>query len=166
MIVVLFSFVWFVDWTDRFILKEALGFSTFFKIGFCAKEFRFFRLGVHYDLRIFHSLAFGSIFQPPLISNSCETSVFSTCQNRIRSIRVLRTRMWTFIGFACGFRFWSNFFCSFSVVDDSTALRFLINPLILPCSGVPHGFLLCKLKISHSKITDLPFRSVPCHKLE
>ena len=117
-IVVLFSFVWFVDWTDRFILKEALGFSTFFKIGFCAKEFRFFRLGVHYDLRIFHSLAFGSIFQPPLISNSRETSVFSTYQNRIRSIRVLRTRMWTFIGFACGFRFWSNFFCSFAVVDD------------------------------------------------
>ena len=48
----------------------------------------------------------------------------------------------------------------------STALRFLIDPLILPYSGVPHGFLLCKLKISLSKITDLPFRSVPCLKLE
>ena len=44
----------------------------------------------------------------------------------------------------------------------STALRFLIDPLILPYSGVPHGFLLCKLKISLSKITDLPFRFVPC----
>ena len=48
----------------------------------------------------------------------------------------------------------------------STALRFLIDPLILPHSGVPNGFLLCKLKISLSKITDLPFRSVPCLKLE
>ena len=48
----------------------------------------------------------------------------------------------------------------------STALRFLMDPLILPHSGVPHGFLLCKLKISLSKITDLPFHSVPCLKLE
>ena len=48
----------------------------------------------------------------------------------------------------------------------STALRFLIDPLILPYSGVPHGFLFCKLKISLSKITDLPFRFVPCLKLE
>ena len=48
----------------------------------------------------------------------------------------------------------------------STALRFLIDPLILPHSGVPNGFLLCKLKISLSKITDLPFHSVPCLKLE
>ena len=29
-----------------------------------------------------------------------------------------------------------------------------------------HGFLFCKLKISLSKITNLPFRSVPCLKLE
>ena len=29
-----------------------------------------------------------------------------------------------------------------------------------------HGFLFCKLKISLSKITDLPFRSVPCLKIE
>ena len=33
----------------------------------------------------------------------------------------------------------------------STALKFLIDPLILPHSGVLHGFLLCKLKISLSK---------------
>ena len=52
-------------------------------------------------------------YAPPLISNSRETSVCSTCQHRSGSIRVLRTGMWTFIGFdcfACGFRFWSNFF--------------------------------------------------------
>ena len=29
-----------------------------------------------------------------------------------------------------------------------------------------HGFLFCKLKISLSKISDLPFRSVLCLKLE
>ena len=52
-------------------------------------------------------------YAPPLISNSRETSVCSSCQHRIGSIRVLRTGMWTIIGFdcfACGFRFWSNFF--------------------------------------------------------
>ena len=82
-----------------------------------------------------------------------------------------RTGLWTFIGFdcfACGFRFWSNFL--FAVVRlwmvFATPLRFLMDPLILPHSGVPHGFLLCKLKISLSKITDLPFRSVLCLKLE
>ena len=40
-------------------------------------------------------------------------------QHRIESIRVLRTGMWTFIGFdcfACGFRFWSNFFFFFAVL--------------------------------------------------
>ena len=37
----------------------------------------------------------------------------------------------------------------------ATALRFLIDPLILPYSGDLHGFLLYKLKISLSKITDL-----------
>ena len=47
-----------------------------------------------------------------------------------------------------------------------TALRFLIDPLILPHNGVLHGFLLCKLKISLSKYTDLLFRSVPCLKLQ
>ena len=83
----------------------------------------------------------------------------------------LRTGMWTFIGFdcfACGFRFWSNFL--FVVVRlwmiFATPLRFLMDPLILPHSGVPHGFLLCKLIISLSKITDLSFRSVLCLKLE
>ena len=60
-------------------------------------------------------------YAPPLISNSRETSVCSTCQHRIGSIRVLRSGMWTFIGFdclACSFQFWSNFFCGFAVVDD------------------------------------------------
>ena len=72
---------------------------------------------------------------PPLISNSRETSVCSTCQHHSGSIRVLRTGMWTFIGFdcfACGFRFWSNFFCGFAVVDDFFRRLFLIDPLILP----------------------------------
>ena len=62
-------------------------------------------------------------YAPPVILNSRETSVCSTCQHRIGSIRVLRTGMCTFIGFdcfACGFRFWSSFFffCGFAVVDD------------------------------------------------
>ena len=65
-------------------------------------------------------------------------------------------RFFFFGGFA-GLQLWMIF---------STALRFLMDPLILPHSGVPHGFLLCKLIISLSKITDLPFRSVPCLKLE
>ena len=63
------------------------------------------------------------------------------------------------------FFFWR--FCGFAVVDDFlTALRFLMDPFIIPYSGVPHGFLLCKLKISLSKIKDLSFRSVSCLKLE
>ena len=108
---------------------------------------------------------------PPLISNSREASVCSSCHlHRIGLIRVLRTGMWTFIGFdcfACGFRFLSNLFAVLRLwMIFSTALRFLIDPLILPHSGVPNGFLLCKLKISLSKITDLPFHSVPCLKLE
>ena len=46
------------------------------------------------------------------------------------------------------------FFCSFT--DD-----------FFEVSNRPsHGFLFCKLKISLSKISDLPFRSVPCLKLE
>ena len=106
-------------------------------------EFWFFRLCVHYGLWIFRSLAHFFRFRHkylsyglriwfpkwfsdfpiwipvslrskrPLISNSRETSVCSTCQHCIGSIRVLRTGMWTLIdfdGFAWGFRFWSNFF--------------------------------------------------------
>ena len=152
--VVLLSFEWSVDWTDRFILKGGIGiFYIFFEIGFCAKikEFRFFGLGIHCGLQNFPFFSiwfsvfvkntclmgygfgfrwsfwivlFGFRFlfdpsghyAPPLISNSRETSVCSTCQHRIGSIRVLRTGMWTFIGFdcfACGFRFWSNFFLRF-----------------------------------------------------
>ena len=46
------------------------------------------------------------------------------------------------------------FFCSFT--DD-----------FFEVSNRPsHGFLFCKLKNSLSKITDLPFCSVPCLKLE
>ena len=147
--VVLLSFEWSVDWTDRFILKGGIGiFYIFFEIWFCAKikEFRFFGLGIHCGLQNFPFFSiwfsvfvkntclmgygfgfrwsfwivlFGFRFlfdpsghyAPPLISNSRETSVFSTCQHRIGSIRVLRTGMWTFIGFdcfACGFRFWAT----------------------------------------------------------
>ena len=52
-------------------------------------------------------------YAPPLISKSRETSVCSTCQHCIGSIKVLRTGMWTFIcfdGFAV-LGFWSNFCC-------------------------------------------------------
>ena len=157
--VVLLSFEWSVDWTDRFILKGGIGiFYIFFEIGFCAKikEFRFFGLGIHCGLQnfpffsiwfsvfvkntclmgygfgfrwSFRIVLFGFRFlfdpsghnAPPLISNSREASVCSSCQHRIGLIRVLRTGMWTFIGFdcfACGFRFLSNLFCGFAVVDD------------------------------------------------
>ena len=47
-------------------------------------------------------------------------------------MRVLITGMWKCIGldsFACGFRFWSNFFFGFSAQDDFFfGLRFLIGP--------------------------------------
>ena len=155
--VVLLSFEWSVDWTDRFILKGGIGiFYIFFEIGFWAKikEFRFFGLGIHCGLQNFPFfsiwfsvfvkntclMGYGFGFRwsfldcpiwipsslrskrplcasaPPLTSNSRETSVCSTCQHHSGSIRVLRTGMWTFIGFncfACGFRFWSNFFLRF-----------------------------------------------------
>ena len=58
-------------------------------------------------------------------------------------------------------------FCGFAIVDNFfDGLEVLIDPLILPYSGVPHGFLFCKLKISLSKITDHHFRSVLCVKLQ
>lgn len=44
-----------------------------------------------------------------LISNSCETSLSSTC-HCWRSSRNLIVEMSKFIGFACGFWYWSNFF--------------------------------------------------------
>ena len=109
-------------------------------------------------------------YAPPLISSCRETSVCSTCQHCIGSIRVLKTEIWTlknFDGFAWGFRFWSNLFAVLRLwIIFLTAERFLIDPLILPYSGVPHGFLFCKLKISLSKITDHHFRSVLCLKLQ
>ena len=208
--VVVSSFVWFVDWTDCFILKGGITiFDIFSRSVFLPKNFGSVRIacslrltdflffgiwfsvfvkntclmGFGFDLwcgfRIF-LLAFRFLFDPsghyapPLISNSRETSVCSTCQHCIGSIMVLRSGMWTFIcfdGFACGFRFLTNFcfyyccfvclfvvcFCGFAVVDD----------FFFEVSNRPsHGFLFCKLKISLSKITDLPFRSVLCLKLE
>ena len=153
--VVLLSFEWSVDWTDRFILKGGIGiFYTFLRSVFVLKnlgfrigwslllaDFPFFsiwfsvfvkntclmgyRFGFRWSFRIF-LFGFRFLFDPsghyapPPISNSRETSVFSNCQHRIGSIRVLRTGMWTFIGFdcfACGFRFLSNLFCGFAVVD-------------------------------------------------
>ena len=206
--VVLLSFEWSVDWTDRFILKGGIGiFYIFFEIGFCAKikEFRFFGLGIHCGLQnfpffsiwfsvfvkntclmgygfgfrwSFRIVLFGFRFlfdpsghhAPPMIFNSRETSVFplvNTVSDRLgfwelgcEHLLVLTVLHAVFgssrIYFAV-LRLWMIF---------STALRFLIDPLILPYSGVSHGFLLCKLKISLSKITDLSFRSVPCLKLE
>ena len=136
--VVVLSFVWFMDWTDRFIHKGGIGiFDIFFRIGFCAMEFWFFRLCVHYGLRIFRSLAYVFRFRHKYLSYGFRIwfpkwfsdfpiwipvslrskrpliSKCSTCQHCIGSIRVLRTGMWTLIdfdGFAWGFRFWSNFF--------------------------------------------------------
>ena len=61
---VLLSFVWFESYRiDRFILKGGIGiFYIFFEIGFCAKEFRLFGLGVHCGLQIFRSLVIGFRF--------------------------------------------------------------------------------------------------------
>ena len=203
-IIVVLSFVWFVDWTDCFILKGGITiFDIFSRRVFLPKNFGSVRIacslwltdflffgiwfsvfvkntyliGFGFDLwcgfRIF-LLAFRFLFDPsghyapPLISNSRETSVCFTCQHCIGSIKVLRTGMSTFIcfdGFACGFRFLTNFccccccccFCGFAVVDN----------FFFEVSNRPsHGFLFCKLKISLSKITDLPFLSILCLKLE
>ena len=198
--VVVSSFVWFVDWTDCFILKGGITiFDIFSRSVLLPKNFGSVRIacslrltdflffgiwfsvflkntclmGFGFDLwcgfRIF-LVAFRFLFDPSshyaplLISNSRETSMCSTCQHCIGSIKVLRTGMSTFIcfdGFACGFRFLTNFccccccFCGFAVVDD----------FFFEVSNRPsHGFLFWKLKISLSKIKDLPFRSVPCLK--
>ena len=76
--------------------------------------------------------------------------------------------IYRFLGFCM--RFWVPIESFFAVLRlwmiFATALRFTIDPLVLPYSGVPHGFLLCKLKISLSKITDLLFRSFTCLKLQ
>ena len=144
--VVVLSFVWFMDWTDRFIHKGGIGiFDIFLRSVFVPKNFGFsdwvfimdfpsfsiwfsvfvintclmgFGFGFQCGFRIFLS-GFRFLFDlighyaPPLISNIRETSVCSTCQHCIGSIRVLKTEMWTlkdFDGFAWGFRFWSNLF--------------------------------------------------------
>ena len=76
------------------------------------------------------SILTSSYCAPPLISNSRETSVCSTCQHCMGSIRVLRTGMWTVIGFdgfARGFRFWSNFFA---------VLILLLEFILANCSWV------------------------------
>ena len=153
--VVVLSFVWFVDWTDCFIRKGGIRiFQIFSRSVFVPKNFGSARIAC--SLRLTDFLFFGiwfsvfvkntclmgfrfdlwcgflifllgfrflfdpsSHYAPPLISNSRETSVCSTCQHCIGSIKVLRTRMWTFIcfdGFACGFRFLTNFcfyYCCF-----------------------------------------------------
>ena len=206
--VVVSSFVWFVDWTDCFILKGGITiFDIFSRSVFLPKNFGSVRIacslrltdflffgiwfsvfvkntclmGFGFDLwcgfRIF-LLAFRFLFDPsghyapPLISNSRETSVCSTCQHCIGSIKVSRTGMWTFIcfnGFACGFRFLTQFCiyccCFVCLFVFFVVLRWWM--IFFEVSNTPsHGFLFCKLKISLSKITDLPFRSVPCLKLE
>ena len=95
---------------------------------------------VHSGLRIFRFLAFDLrcgvwiflfgfrfLFDSsghhalPLISNSRETCV--------GSFRVLRTGMWTFIsfdGFACGFWFWSHFFCVCMVLQTFLFVLFCV----------------------------------------
>ena len=95
---------------------------------------------VHCGLRIFRFLAFDLwcgvwiflfgfrfLFDSsghhalPLISNSRETCV--------GSFRVLRTGMWTFIsfdGFACGFWFWSHFFCVCMVLQTFLFVLFCV----------------------------------------
>ena len=138
-------------------------------------------MGFGFDLwcgfRIF-LLAFRFLFDPsshcapPLISNSRETSVCSTCQHCIGSIKVLRTGMSTFIcfdGFACGFRFLTNFCCcccccffffGFAVVDDFF-LRFLIDPLTDSCFANWKSFFL-KLQIFLFVLFRVLNKSRPC----
>ena len=63
-----------------------------------------------------------------LISNSCETSLSSTC-HCWRSSRNLIVEMSKFIGFACGFWYWSNFFPVFRFwMIFFMVLWFLIDP--------------------------------------
>ena len=97
--------------------REALGFWGLWF--WPQKKIRFFGCGVFRGLRIFRFSAFGfrfssktlsglriryangfrflfdlsSNFAPPLISNSCETSVCSICHQCLGSIRVLSTGM-------------------------------------------------------------------------
>ena len=114
--------------------------------------FRFWAFGFRFSsktlsgLRIRYANGFRFLFDlfsnfaPPLISNSCETSVCSIFHQCLGSIRVLLTGMWKFIGFndfASGFRFWPIlflfvfFFLQFWIIF-STVLRFLINPNASP----------------------------------
>ena len=210
--VVVSSFVWFVDWTDCFILKGGITiFDIFSRSVFLPKNFGAVRIacslwltdflffgiwfsvfvkntyliGFGFDLwcgfRIF-LLAFRFLFDPsghyapPLISNSRETSVCSTCQHCIGSIKVSRTGMWTFIcfdGFACGFRFLTQFcfycccfvcffvfFCGFAVVDDFF-LRFLIDPLTDSCFANWKSLFL-KLQIFLFVLFRVLNKSRPC----
>ena len=119
------------------------GFSVFQRLVFAfrQKHYRDFGLGMRCGFLFFLSgfrflFDLSSNFAPPLISNSCETSVCSICHQCLGSIRVLLTGMWKFIGFndfASGFRFWPILFLFFFVflqfwIIFSTVLRFLINP--------------------------------------
>ena len=184
--VVLLSFEWSVDWTDRFILKGVLGFSIFFfEIGFCAKikEFRFFGLGIHCGLQKF---PFFSIWFSVFVKNTCLMGygfgfrwsfwivlfgfrfLFDPSGHyaplRLHWSRIAAKPLYApFVNtVADRLEFWELGCEHLSVLTVlhavsgcgwffSTALKFLIDPLILPHSGVLHGFLLCKLKISLSK---------------
>ena len=97
-----------------------------------------------------------------------------TCQHCIGSIKVSRTGMWTFIcfdGFACGFRFLTQFcfycccfvcffFCGFAVVDDFF-LRFLIDPLTDSCFANWKSLFL-KLQIFLFVLFRVLNKSRPC----
>ena len=199
--VVLLSFEWSVDWTDRFILKGGIGiFYIFFWDGFCAKikEFRFFGLGIHCGLQNF---PFFSIWFSVFVKNTCLMGygfgfrwsfwivlfgfrfLFDPSGHyaplRLHWSRIAAKPLYApFVNtVADRLEFWELGCEHLSVLTVlhavsgcgwffSTALKFLIDPLILPHSGVLHGFLLCKLKISLSKFTDLSFCYVPCLKLQ
>ena len=208
--VVLLSFEWSVDWTDRFILKGGIGiFYIFFEIGFCAKikEFRFFGLGIHCGLQNF---PFFSIWFSVFVKNTCLMGygfgfrwsfwivlfgfrfLFDPSGHyaplRLHWSRIAAKPLYAPLvnTVADRLEFWELgcehlsvltvlhavsgsggiFFCGFAVVDYFFRRLFLIDPLILPYSGVLHGFLLCKLKIFLSKFTDLSFCYVPCLKLQ
>ena len=109
--VFIMDFPSFSIWFSVFVINTCLmGFGFGFQCGF-----RIFLSGFRFLFDLIGHYA------PPLIPSCRETSVCSTCQHCIGSIRVLKTEIWTlkdFDGFAWGFRFWSNLFCGFAVVDN------------------------------------------------
>ena len=189
--VVLLSFEWSVDWTDRFILKGGIGiFYIFLRSVFVLKnlgfrigwsllfaDFPFFSIwfsvfvkntclmgygfGFRWSFRIV-LFGFRFVFDPsgimrlhwsriaakplyaPFVNTVSEWLGFWElgCEH-LSVLTVLHAVFGSCRIFFAVLRLWMFF---------STALRFLIDPLILPHSGVPNGFLLCKLKISLSKL--------------